>query len=107
VHGTDINIGFAGYITDGANHPGSVKMVTEKEISLSGYNIRPKVIDLDDVELAISNCTRYCSGSYSGIGFQGKQVGVILTGRLFFFADLYATLCLYLMCVDFICPSIS
>ena len=72
MHGTDINTGFTGYIADGANKPRSVEMVAEKEISPGGHNIHPEVINLDDVDLAISNCARYCSSSYVGIDLQGE-----------------------------------
>ncbi len=92
MHGANVDIGLASYITDGANKSGPIEMVTEEEISASGHDIHPEVIDLDDVSLTISNCARYCSGSCISIDLQCEQVGVILAYCLFFFAYLQAML---------------
>lgn len=70
MHGTDIDIGFAGYIADGANKPGLIYMVAEKEISPTGHYIHPEVIKLDNVYFTISNCARYCGDPYIGIDLQ-------------------------------------
>ena len=67
-------------------------MVAEKEISSTGHDIHPEVINLDNVDLAVSDRARYYSGSCIGFDLQGEQVKVVLASRLFFFADLQATL---------------
>jgi hypothetical protein len=72
VHGANVDIGFASYITDGANKSRPIEMVAKEKVSASGYDIHPEIIDLDDVSLAVSNCARYSSGSNIGIDLQCK-----------------------------------
>ena len=92
VHGTNVDVGLASYVADAADKSGPIEMIAEEEISAGGHDIHPKIIDLDDVGLTVSNRARYRSGFHISIDLQRQQVGLILAYCLFFFADLQTVL---------------
>ncbi len=92
MHRADVDISFAGYVSNGTDKSGSIQMVTEQEVVAAGDDIHPEVVHLDDVTLTISNRARYCGSSHCGIDLERKQVGEIMGHRLFLFADSQAVL---------------
>ena len=53
MHGTDVYVSIAGYLTDSSEKPWAVKVVAENEVTAGGHNINPVAVDPDNVRLAM------------------------------------------------------
>ncbi len=59
MHGTNIYIGVTGYLTYGSNKSGAVPVVTKEEIGSGGHNVKPVVINSNNVWLPMHYRARH------------------------------------------------